>query len=73
MAPSGTVLVQPSQSGSPISTANPLSNTPRVRLRELVSPVGKHGPPPKNGEVEKGPEPKKGDADKAVEAAKEGK
>ncbi|HEY1861941.1 MAG TPA: efflux RND transporter permease subunit, partial [Gemmataceae bacterium] len=46
----GTVQAQPSQTGTPISTANPLSNTPRVRLRELVSPVGKNGAPDPNGQ-----------------------
>jgi cobalt-zinc-cadmium resistance protein CzcA len=35
--------------GTPVNTANPLSNTPRVRLRELVSPVGKDGQPDPNG------------------------
>jgi heavy metal efflux system protein len=50
VAPAGTVLVQPSLTGSPFSTANPLSNTPRVRLRELVSPVGKNGAPDPNGQ-----------------------
>jgi cobalt-zinc-cadmium resistance protein CzcA len=50
VSPSGTMTVPPSQTGTPISTANPLSNTPRVRLRELVSPVGKNGAPDPNGQ-----------------------
>jgi heavy metal efflux system protein len=50
VSPTGTVQVQPSQTGSIVSTANPLSNTPRVRLRELVSSVGKSGAPDPNGQ-----------------------
>jgi cobalt-zinc-cadmium resistance protein CzcA len=50
VSPTGTVLTQPSITGSPVTTANPLSSTPRVRLRELVTPVGADGAPDPNGQ-----------------------
>jgi cobalt-zinc-cadmium resistance protein CzcA len=39
--------------GSLANTANPLSNTPRLRLRDLVSPVGEDGSVDPNGQFEK--------------------
>jgi len=39
----GTSLAPPAVSGSVANTANPLSSTPRVRLRDLASPVGEDG------------------------------
>jgi cobalt-zinc-cadmium resistance protein CzcA len=50
VSPTGTANAPPSVIGTPVNTANPLSNTPRVRLRELVSPVGKNGAPDPKGE-----------------------
>jgi cobalt-zinc-cadmium resistance protein CzcA len=50
VSPAGTMTAPPSQTGTPLNTANPLSNTPRVRLRELVSPVGKNGAPDPKGQ-----------------------
>jgi cobalt-zinc-cadmium resistance protein CzcA len=43
VSPTGRAAPPPALVGSPISTANPLSNTPRVPLRELVSPVNEDG------------------------------
>ena len=45
---SGTAVV--STTGSQTATGNPLSNTPRIRLRDLVSPVGKDGTPDPKGD-----------------------
>jgi cobalt-zinc-cadmium resistance protein CzcA len=39
----GSGLAQPTPVGSQTNTTNPLSNTPRLRLRDLVSPIGKEG------------------------------
>ena len=39
----GTGQAPPAVGGSLANTANPLSNTPRLRLRDLVSPVGEDG------------------------------
>jgi cobalt-zinc-cadmium resistance protein CzcA len=45
----GTGVAGPSVAGTAASTANPISNTPRLRLRDLVSPVGANGlPDPKS-------------------------
>jgi heavy metal efflux system protein len=46
----GTATQPPALHGTPINTQNNLSNTPRVRLRELVSPVGKDGAPDPKGQ-----------------------
>ncbi|QVL32372.1 efflux RND transporter permease subunit [Telmatocola sphagniphila] len=50
---SGHALPPPSVTGSLANTANPLSNSPRLRLRELVSPVGPDGAPDPNGQFER--------------------
>jgi cobalt-zinc-cadmium resistance protein CzcA len=50
---SGTSQAPPALGGSLASTANPLSNTPRLRLRDLVSPVGEDGAVDPNGQFEK--------------------
>jgi cobalt-zinc-cadmium resistance protein CzcA len=50
VAAHGTMTPTPALPGTPVNTANNLSNTPRVRLRELVSPVGKDGAPDPNGQ-----------------------
>jgi heavy metal efflux system protein len=49
----GTGRTPPAVGGSLANTANPLSNTPRLRLRELVSPVGEDGQVDPNGHFEK--------------------
>jgi cobalt-zinc-cadmium resistance protein CzcA len=52
-SPTGTGVAPPSTVGSLVNTANPISNTPRLRLRELVSPVGRTGAPDPNGSFER--------------------
>jgi cobalt-zinc-cadmium resistance protein CzcA len=52
-SPTGTGLAPPSTAGSPVNTANPLSNVPRLRLRDLVTPVGKNGAPDPSGSFER--------------------
>jgi heavy metal efflux system protein len=42
-SPTGVTLVLPSVKGSLTDTTNPLSGTPRLRLRDLVSPLGEDG------------------------------
>ena len=49
----GTSQAPPAVGGSLANTANPLSNTPRLRLRDLVSPVGEDGAVDPNGQFEK--------------------
>jgi cobalt-zinc-cadmium resistance protein CzcA len=49
----GTGLATPSIVGSTVNTSNPLSNTPRLRLRDLVSPVGDDGSPDPEGQFER--------------------
>jgi cobalt-zinc-cadmium resistance protein CzcA len=49
----GSGHAPPSITGSPVNTANPLSNVPRLRLRDLVSPVGKNGAPDPGGSFER--------------------
>ena len=49
----GTGQAPPALGGSLAKTANPLSNTPRLRLRDLVSPVGEDGAVDPNGQFEK--------------------
>jgi cobalt-zinc-cadmium resistance protein CzcA len=47
---SGTQLAPPAQYGSTLNTlTNPVSATPRLRLRDLVSPVGADGSPDPKG------------------------
>jgi cobalt-zinc-cadmium resistance protein CzcA len=50
---SGFALPPPAPAGSSANTANPLSNTPRLRLRDLVSPVGEDGAPDPGGQFER--------------------
>jgi cobalt-zinc-cadmium resistance protein CzcA len=52
-SPTGSGLPPPTTTGSQISTANPISNTPRVALRDLVSPVGPTGAPDPKGSFER--------------------
>jgi cobalt-zinc-cadmium resistance protein CzcA len=49
----GSGMAAPSKTGSMAETANPLSNTPRLRLRDLVSPVGPTGAPDPHGTFER--------------------
>ena len=51
--PTGSGLATPSKIGSQTDTGNPITNTPRVRLRDLVSPVGKDGRPDPKGSFER--------------------
>jgi cobalt-zinc-cadmium resistance protein CzcA len=50
---SGHALPPPATAGTLANTANPLSNSPRLRLRDLVSPVGDDGAPDPNGQFER--------------------
>jgi cobalt-zinc-cadmium resistance protein CzcA len=52
-SPTGSGVAPPSTAGSLVNTANPITNTPRLRLRELVSPVGRNGAPDPNGSFER--------------------
>jgi cobalt-zinc-cadmium resistance protein CzcA len=52
-SPTGSSLPPPSLVGSQADTRNPISNTPRLRLRDLVSPVGPNGAPDPNGSFER--------------------
>ncbi len=49
----GTGQAPPAVGGSLANTANPLSNTPRLRLRDVVSPVGEDGAVDPDGQFEK--------------------
>jgi cobalt-zinc-cadmium resistance protein CzcA len=50
---SGTGLSTPSTKGTLADTSNPISNTPRLRLRDLVTPVGEDGSPNPEGQFER--------------------
>jgi cobalt-zinc-cadmium resistance protein CzcA len=50
---SGTGLADPSTKGALADTSNPISNTPRLRLRGLVTPVGEDGSPDPDGRFER--------------------
>ncbi len=51
----GTGYTPPAKVGSQIDTSNPLTNTPRLRLGDLVTPLGKdHKPDPKGSFVRSG-------------------
>ena len=51
---SGTALPGPAPAGTLANTANPMSQqAPRLRLRDLVSPVGKDGEPLRDGQFER--------------------
>jgi cobalt-zinc-cadmium resistance protein CzcA len=49
----GTGMTPPSSKGTLADTSNPISTTPRLRLRDLVSPVGEDGAPDRNGQFER--------------------
>jgi heavy metal efflux system protein len=50
---SGTGLATPATKGSLADTSNPISNTPRLRVRDLVTPVGSDGAPDPGGQFER--------------------
>ena len=50
---SGGGNVLPSTSGGKADTSNPITNTPRVRLRDVVSPVDADGAPDPKGSFER--------------------
>jgi cobalt-zinc-cadmium resistance protein CzcA len=52
-SPQGTGLAAPAKLGSQFDTRNPIETTPRLRLRGLVSPVGKDGRPDPKGSFER--------------------
>jgi cobalt-zinc-cadmium resistance protein CzcA len=52
-SPTGSGVAPPTTFGSQANTANPITNTPRLRLRDLVSPVGRNGAPDPNGTFER--------------------
>jgi cobalt-zinc-cadmium resistance protein CzcA len=49
----GTGMALPSVKGTLADTTNPISNTPRLRLRDLVSPVGEDGSPQLGGQFQR--------------------
>jgi cobalt-zinc-cadmium resistance protein CzcA len=49
----GSALPPPAPAGTLANTANPLSSSPRLRLRDLVSPVGKDGQLDPGGQYER--------------------
>ena len=51
--PTGSGVVGPAKVGSLTDTSSPITNTPRLRLRDLVSPVGKDGRPDPAGNFER--------------------
>src|SRR5262249_51902860 len=51
-SPTGSGVTPPATTGSQTNTANPIS-IPRLRLRELVSPVGPNGAPDPQGSFER--------------------
>jgi cobalt-zinc-cadmium resistance protein CzcA len=49
----GTGLATPSTMGTRANTSNPITSTPRLRLRDLVTPVGDDGSPDSNSRFER--------------------
>jgi cobalt-zinc-cadmium resistance protein CzcA len=49
----GSSVAPPSTTGTQAYTGNPITNTPRLRLRDLVSPVNNIGEPDPNGTFER--------------------
>jgi cobalt-zinc-cadmium resistance protein CzcA len=52
-SPTGSGQAPPSKVGSQTDTGNPITSTPRLRLRDLVSPVGDNGEPDSHGRFER--------------------
>lgn len=51
--PQGAGVAPPAVKGSLADTGNPITSTPRLRLRDLVSPIGTDGQPNPNGRFER--------------------
>ncbi len=51
-AAAGSGTTPPATTGSATDTSNPITSTPRLRLRDLVSPVGSNGAPDPHGRFE---------------------
>jgi len=51
--PSGSGQAAPPPAGTQADTSNPITKTPRLRLRDLVSPVGKNGTVDPNGRFQR--------------------
>jgi cobalt-zinc-cadmium resistance protein CzcA len=49
----GYAYADPASGGTLANTANPISSTPRLRLRDLVSPVAEDGSPEDGGQFER--------------------
>ncbi|MFL5244983.1 MAG: efflux RND transporter permease subunit [Gemmataceae bacterium] len=49
VSPSGSSVASPAVVGTPINTANPITNTPHLTLRQLVSPLNDEGDSDPNG------------------------
>jgi cobalt-zinc-cadmium resistance protein CzcA len=49
----GIGMAAPATGGTLANTANPISSTPRLRLRDLVTPVGEDGAPDAEGQFER--------------------
>jgi cobalt-zinc-cadmium resistance protein CzcA len=49
----GFGVADPSRGGSQADTSNPITSTPRLRLRDLVSPLGEDGSPDPDGQFER--------------------
>jgi cobalt-zinc-cadmium resistance protein CzcA len=52
-SPQGSGQPTPAPKGTLADTSNPITNTPRLRLRDLVSPVGPDGAPDPKGSFER--------------------
>jgi cobalt-zinc-cadmium resistance protein CzcA len=52
-SPSGYAYPNPAKEGSVAYTGNQISNTPRLRLRQVVSPLGEDGSPDEYGQFER--------------------
>jgi cobalt-zinc-cadmium resistance protein CzcA len=52
-SPLGSGVTTPSIKGALADTSNPITATPRLRLRDLVSPVGEDGAPDAGGQFER--------------------
>jgi cobalt-zinc-cadmium resistance protein CzcA len=50
---SGVGMAAPSSKGTAADTSNPISATPRLRLRDLVTPLGDDGSPEPRGQFER--------------------